>query len=349
MNAPMEQLPTMREYASMLVHTKSPVDHVWISNTGSVTGSPDDWFAIRFGTETGDQHWGLMPGPEFSPRLYRGQNKRYERTVASLFRLSSETDWLVASTRLVEFGEHVLRHSGTAAISEMEILGLIGRVDWIAQGQHYGIPTEYVDVTRNRAVAEFFARCRPTVDTDPTQPWEVLPQKAYDAVLYTVDVKKLINSSDSEIVVPMGPSPLLRPYRQAAVGLRLKGTDFRSIPAVTEESLPYSRERAEELLDQFDAGRLLFPKDAMSEIAREILTSKTLTVDAVRTARRLTGRSLSLDEIGERLSRAGYRTVKNRRFLNDDRAARLQEEWQEMAPDYVSRIKWRGTAASYSP
>ena len=339
----------MSEYANLLMQTKASVDHVWISNIGLVTGAADDWFAIRFTARNGDTYWGLMPGPEFSPRLYRGQNRWYERTVASLFRLSSETDWLIASIRLVEFGEHVLRHPGTAAISGMEILGLRGRVDWIAQGQHYGIPTEYLDVTRNRDVAEFFARCRPTVDSDPTQPWEVLPRKAYDAVLYTVDVKKLVAGSDSEIVVSMGPSPLLRPYRQAAVGLRLKGMDFGSIPAVTEESLPYSRDRAEALLDQFGGGASLFPKDAISGIAHEILTSEILTADAVRAARRLTGRSLLLAEIGERISGAGYRIVKNRPLPDDNRATRLQEEWNEMVPDYLSRIKWRGTAPSYAP
>jgi hypothetical protein len=339
----------MREYASMLMQTKAPIDHVWISNTGAVTGAPDDWFAVRFTAETGDEYWGLMPGPEFSPRLYRGQNRRYERTVASLFRLANETDWLVASIRLVEFGERVFRHPGTAAISGMEILGLKGRVDWIAQGQHYGLPTEYLDVTRSRDVGEFFARCCPTVDTDPTQPWEVLPRVGYDAVLYTIDVKKLVTGSESEIVVPMGPSPLLRPNRQAAAGLRLKGTDLRSIPAVTEEPLPYSRDRAEVLLHRFDEGAILFPKDAMSEVSHEILTNRTLSADAVRAARRLTGRSFSLGEISEQASRAGYRIIKYQRLLDDEFIARLRQEWDEMASDYLARIKWRGASSSHTP
>lgn len=52
-------------------------------------------------------------------------------------------------------------HPGTSAITEMEIGGLKGFVDWIAQGQHYGIPTEYLDVTRSREIAEFLARKKP--------------------------------------------------------------------------------------------------------------------------------------------------------------------------------------------
>lgn len=331
----------------MLLPAKAPIDHVDVSSHGLVTGAPDDWCAVRFQTENAGERWALMPGPEFSPRVYRGQNKRYERTVASLFRQANETEWFAASVQILEFGLYVMNHPGTVTITERTIGGLKGFVDWTAQGQHYGIPTEYLDVTRNREVAEFFARCRPTVDSDPTQPWEVVPESGYDAVLYTVDLKQLINSSDSDIVAPMGPSPLPRAYRQAAAGLRLKGTDFCSLPSVTQEMLPYSRERAETLLTQFEGGAFLFPNDGLSRIARAILTDKIFTADAVKAARRMVGRPFSLSEISTRLSKAGYRIIKTQPKIDANLFNCLRAEWDEMATEYDSRIKWRWTSSHY--
>lgn len=221
---------------------------------------------------------------DFSPRLYRGQNRRYERTVASLFRLSTEIDWLVASIRLVEFAEHVFHHPGTQAIHQMEILGLKGWVDLLGQGQHYGIPTQYLDVTWNRDVAEFFARCRPTVNSDPTEPWEVLPQAEYDAVLYTVDVKTLVNSSDSEIVVPMGPSPLLAAVPPGSCGIAHQrygsrfhpGGDGR-IPAIFPRPMPSAkRDDSPEGLCRFVRSANVYPvRDIGSQKAGGVLTTMT--------------------------------------------------------------------------
>ena len=344
------QLPTVEEYASVLMSMSVPQDHTPISNIGLVAGDPGDWMAVRIDIEDLGERWSLLPGPEFSPRLYRGQNRRYERTVASLFRLKNENEWVVASTQLTEFGWYVVQHPGFHALNQEEIGGLKGHVNLMVQGQHYGLATEFLDTTRNRDVAEFFARCRATDNKDPTEPWECVPQKEYDAVLYTVDLKELIHESSNEArIVPMGPSPFLRPYRQAAVGLRLHGADFVQLPAVQEERLPYSRERARHLLEQFDQGQFLFPKDALSELSQRILTADDLPAEAVRAARKLIGRPYLLQEICNRIEAAGFRVTDRDPLLDQTLASRLSSEWRALAPEYFARIKAREVCESYKP
>ncbi|TVR94570.1 MAG: FRG domain-containing protein [Spirochaetaceae bacterium] len=343
------RLPTIEDYASVIMPSSVRQDHTPISNIGLVAGAPDDWMAVRVDYENRGERWSLLPGPEFSPRLYRGQNRRYDRTVASLFRLKNENEWLVASTRLVEFGWYVVQHPGFHAISEEEIGGLKGRVDWRVQGQHYGFPTEFLDTTRKKDVAEFFARCRPT-GADPTEAWESVPPRDFDAVLYTIDIKRLIDESNNEAkIVPIGPSPFLRPYRQAAVGLRLNGKDFAQLPAVHEEPLKFSSQRARQLLTQFDYGHKLFPEDGMSEIAQRVLTGDDAPVTAVRATRRLIGRPYLLQEMCRRIELTGCRITDREPVIDDALIDRMEREWRVLAPEYFGRIKARGMCDSFRP
>lgn len=67
-----KRLPTKDDYPSLQMPFAYSQDKVNISNIGAVTESPDNWNVVSF-QEGDEEDWALIPGHEFSPKLYRGQ------------------------------------------------------------------------------------------------------------------------------------------------------------------------------------------------------------------------------------------------------------------------------------
>lgn len=95
--------------------------------------------------------------------------------------------------------------------------------------QHYGLPTDFIDVISNYAIATFFAVCRWACQTQAYLP---VRSASKPEVLYRIFLAVLIdglfyNEKKDDILSHVGWQPMHRPEQQRAFGVRLtKGRDF---------------------------------------------------------------------------------------------------------------------------
>lgn len=80
---PGKHIPTIEHYAASLLPSEIEDDHCWINQYGCVTSEDTESLLV---VQIDGKHFSLLPGPEFSPRLYRGQPNFYEECLPSLFR-----------------------------------------------------------------------------------------------------------------------------------------------------------------------------------------------------------------------------------------------------------------------
>lgn len=86
-----KRLPTLEEYACNLLPSDFGVDsdNARINQFGAVTDANPESVDV---VQISPRHFRFMPGPEFCPRLYRGQNGYYEPCIPSLYRNQEPID-----------------------------------------------------------------------------------------------------------------------------------------------------------------------------------------------------------------------------------------------------------------
>ncbi len=152
----------------------------------------------------------------------------------------------------------------------------------VALAQHYGIPTDHLDLTQDPEIAAFFATC--TVNQD--EEWR--PVSGGIGVLYRFDLTAFPRALGDtvipelfRIVEMIGLQTLPRPGEQKAWTIRLPlGLDFERLPldmfcfCQTEEGSQICHEK-------YQSGRVLFPPDVLADIAADIRAARTLSSTVV--------------------------------------------------------------------
>jgi hypothetical protein len=216
--------------------------------------------------------------------LYRGQNQRAHPMLPSIARgLSSYTgkvfempsaDQAKLVLRLAQswwFAREVDHHPIAAHAEQQRV-----RLDRLALAQHYGIQTGYLDLTDNFDVSAFFATCR---ETDIG--WE--PVTSNVGVIYRVNLEQA--KSQLELFKPLGPQPLPRPAEQRAWVVELPLINsFDDWPAVSTIQFEEDKSIGEHFLKMFEGGKLLFPPDPLTNVAKEILQSGEIPRELVEGA-----------------------------------------------------------------
>ena len=93
------RLPTFDEYVGNLLPIEFEDDNCKINYCGCMTNDKDDYTAIQ----VGNGKFRLMPGSEFSPRLYRGQNCYYSDCKPSIYRNREYPKYVLSKIKLFEF------------------------------------------------------------------------------------------------------------------------------------------------------------------------------------------------------------------------------------------------------
>jgi hypothetical protein len=326
-----KRLLTLGEFSELLLPNECQVDHVKISHLNLVNDEPDAWLPI----DIGNGSWAAMPGPEFCPRLYRGQSKWHRTCKASIFRESSAIEYLVAVTKLLEFYGYCESHHGVHYLRSLEIMGKQGRVDLESQAQHYNLPTTILDFSRSLDVAEFFARCRKAVaEPDFECAWEMVPRSEFNGVLYTADFRGILSDDKlRDAFILTVPSPFLRPHRQKAVGMSLGGNCLTKMSFMEERYLEFSERRAMELLEKFSGGRFLFPDDAIGRVSEELRTTKELILDAFKVAAAHVKAPEPVESLMAGAQAAGYTFTHKRSFLTPGHVKDLEKEWHSVSQE----------------
>lgn len=224
--------------------------------------------------EAGNLH--LVSGVEFQPFFYRGQSEEKLPCVPALGRIESLEDRLLALCRGVAFEEvlevHPFVKKAQQAGIHVDIEGLV---------QHYGLPTDMLDITGSFAVACFFATSRWDTKSGCYLP---VGDDAPQGVIYRVTACTM-TERQSDAFHLLGWQPLPRPEQQRAYAIRMKsGQDFVSDQFATERA--YFKQNfaiSHRIWKEFDEGRALFPDD--SAVRQSVLAQNLRAFTATQLAR----------------------------------------------------------------
>ena len=339
-----KRLPTLKEYSSLLLPFSVSEDNETINNYGAVTtGKEDEFYLIK----TSDYTYRMMPGPEFSPRLYRGQTQHHSPCKPSLFRgKCNYEDYIYWKLKYVELSKLLFYHPAVRDILSWDFDGLEFGIDFQAIAQHYEYPTQMLDLTRSFDIAMFFATHKFDAINKSFQ-----PTLGETAVLYVIDIAKLIQSlpEDSQLI-PVGLDPLPRSSVQRAFGLELNmNDDFENIPGVHFETFYVTQDIATYYSNKYNNIYEIFPNDAFEKYIYFLKNNQTITRKTIEYAEELgiIPSNYSTKFIEYLLLNGGYYVsdekidIPSKHTINS-----AEKEWRSRRDKFIHQIKWRGVASS---
>ena len=220
----------------------------------------------------------LIPGNQ-SLYLYRGQVQDYPTCLPRIYRDNpTDTDLFAAILKQIEFKIVLKDHPAVEAILNDGV-----HISFTGLAQHYGLATNYLDLTSDPYVAAFFAVCEYCESEQ-----RYLPAAEQDKPGVLMKTPSIIYLNPLNILKfrPIGLQPFPRPGSQKAYAVSLEKGE--SLPA-HKILFWQSTEASQYIYDLFQKGELLFPPDPIKRKAEEI-------ADAVIFSQQ------SIDEISSRCS-----------------------------------------------
>ena len=339
-----KRLPKFSEYIEMLHPIECYNDYETLNNLGCVTsGNEDHCFLVQ----TSENGYRMVPGPEFGPRLYRGQAKHYSTCKPSLFRGQySHEEAIYWTAKRIELLNLLMFHPAVQDILNWDFDGLHFDFNIQAIAQHYQYPTQMIDLTRSRNIAMFFA-------THEFSEGILNPKAAIGnlAVLYTVDIAQMFrNRKDSNTIMPLGLDPLPRPSTQKAFGLELDfKEDLESMPGVHTETFIVTKELANNCSDAIGGATSLFPPDEFEQQIDLLRDNNKIFYKAIEVAVKsdLMPVGYSIEKVKSILQEANFRiTAEPFPIPSEEIINKTAIEWQKRRKTYLSNVKLRGVANS---
>lgn len=254
----------------------------WINSYNIITDHNKDLLAVDIGNKIAR----LMPGPEFAPFLYRGQNKYWEPCVPSLFRSSflsaqghDHIRFAINWMKTHEFLFVIYQHPAIEDLQNSSIACCKFEVNPVALLQHYGFSTQYLDFTRDESIAKFFAYCIYDEENDSFAP--ILNFDNYEPVLYKIELRSLYENKKDALEV-VGFQGLKRPDRQKSFCLEFRQKyDLNKFPDIMIQHLPKDTQESIRIFEKFDGGKDLLPDEILDRKAFAIKNDKCLIPEVV--------------------------------------------------------------------
>lgn len=334
-----KRLPTLEEYAGLLLPLDFEADDAKINQAGAFTDASHKSVTV---VQTSSRHFRFMPGPEFCPRLYRGQNRYYEPCIPSLYRNQEPIDIIYRAAKWMELSFALDHHPTVSWLEGLEIEGL--RFGFSAQSlaQHYGFPTALLDFSRSKDVAMFFATCGYDEKTD-----EYYPLTSGRAVLYTIDLRQMILERDSKSVpLALGLEPLPRPEAQKAFGIQLlPGQDLNSKSWSQRAVFDITKQQSNLYYEMFDGGRALFPSNPFDSHIHFLRDNNALPRPVLEYGMEIgfiPRHSSGIDAAASELGAFGYNVVDDMHTIDPSTIAAALDDWNARAPAFLEKITMRG-------
>ncbi len=196
-------------------------------------------------------------------------------------------------------------------IAEMKIYEfqrLIGRFNVVknwsfdvlyrAIAQHYGIPTDWLDVTNDFEVALFFACCKFDTETNSYRPLkdaDFKDETGTYGVLYKADsflADLIYGSTEGKSgIMPIGFQPFMRCHRQYGYAYVMdEYEDLYDSKTFQVMKFKHSIGLSEKIYNDMDGGNKIFPREGLNSIQEEINQinkASTFSKGAFETAYRL--------------------------------------------------------------
>lgn len=226
----------------------------------------------------------LMPVSQSPFRFYRGQSIYYTPCIPTLYRTNnlgdiSLEDQIVANR--IKTSEFVLLlHTHPVYINVCQNIN----GNPIALAQHYGLATEYLDITNSKWVAAFFASTGYDFKTDTYYPVGREFRDGY-GVMYISKEFKQGNIPDAffDKNGVIGYQYFERPSKQSSFGYAMSlGEDFNECDYFDSVFFRHDIEASKVVFDMSYKQNRFIPKDSLSKLARIILESTEVTNSAVQ-------------------------------------------------------------------
>ncbi len=286
-----------------------------------------------------ETHFKLIPGPEFSPRLYRGQIGFHDPCHASVFRPMDELEQISNAIKKEEFVLMIREHPVVMELEKTRIKNLLFYTDYEGLAQHYGFKTRYLDATTSLEIAMFFACCPYCLSKNA---YKQISEDNQSGVLYTIDLRAGM-ASDKRRIDIVGLQALPRPGAQKAFSIVFETReDFNTSPYVTWEPVQITPKISNQYFEKFQNSKLIFPQDLVDYKAKEIIDSATLSKDAfILYSEKNEIKSGQRKRIQNKLVKNGFEfREQNVRFSLDEMRSILSK-WRGKKSSFIDKIKAR--------
>lgn len=336
-----KRIPTIEQYAACLLPMDSLADDLVVNQFGMHT-APDCVFPV----ENKQGRFRLVPGPEFSPRLYRGQNARWSPCRPSIHRLPRFIDKVFWVVKVFELNGILYDHPACVQMYHWGLEGLRFDFDVPAIAQHYGYPTNYLDFSRSRDVAMFFATCAYVADSSTHRPLQ-----SGTAVIYTADLRKLLIDARRLDMLPLGEEPLPRPAAQRAFAIPLgPDEDLDTVSWVSTEEIAITPELSARYFDMFEGGKALFPDEPFDmhvDRIRSLRTYRPEALEAALSCRVLPPHPGGIASAMDELTAAGYYACSSEVIAPRQSVEASFADWDTRRQNLMNRLRLRGVAAHF--
>ncbi|MDX4048218.1 FRG domain-containing protein [Aliarcobacter skirrowii] len=290
----------------------------------------------------------LRSGLEFSMIQYRGQNEDFGVCNTTLDRCKSVEEQFLNICRTIAFEELLENHPFVKYIYSLPPIGknyLNANLTGIAQ--HYGLHTDYLDITNNFDVACFFATCK--YENGKYHPIGNI-QKA--GIIYKINELFMTTpyfKSDVEIDY-LGWQPLPRPEQQRANILKVsKDTNLDTVNGVQKYYFKHSISQSRKIWKMFDEGKTLFPDDSAADLANECSKLNSFTnkqIDkALERFKSWSGKTLKKDETLDSLK---IEIIEKNDLCWDNLLDTDVLYWERKFDETMSKVRFRFTAPQFA-
>jgi len=219
----------------------------------------------------------LMSGVEFDFFEYRGQTSVYNPCLSGFGRIKDIEDLFLAICRSLYF-EQAIQTNPRFTFAKSENIC----VDSHAIGQHYGLATDYLDITKNFDVATFFATQK---YNSKTKVYEPVKENSKDGVIYRITPTFLFMTqakNGNRIYTPVGWQPFKRPEEQRANAVYLEDSKcFTTIPTAQTYLFKHSYEQSKKIYEMFEGGKTLFPDDDIETFSYMVKEKLSFSSDII--------------------------------------------------------------------
>lgn len=218
----------------------------------------------------------LMSGVEFPTAEYRGQTQDYGVCLSGLDRIQDDHKLFAALCRAIYFKQALATHPAVMRMQNIALglddLPVCINLEGIAQ--HYGLATEYLDITNNFSVASFFATQRWDSKTKKFEPMRAISAPGIIYKMHPMLMMGVAGAGFDEMpYMPVGWQPFPRPEQQRANAIRLKsGEDFAQTSGVVKYRFQHSRNQSKRIYEMFEGGDKLMPADELADFADSLQT-----------------------------------------------------------------------------
>lgn len=291
----------------------------------------------------------LMPLSPAQHSYYRGENSYHEDCRPSLYRKGmTDADIFVERIKRCEM-ELMMRQypitdlfasSIQAQAPDKTWIPIPFRIGYDGMAQHYGIKTEFMDITLDPWTAAFFAATKYDDATDSYSPIEDTDTYQH-GVFYLRNEVPQLSPSHSRIDI-VGMQPLSRPGCQSAYVFRMyPGENFNTM--AQKNLFRHDAEVNRKIFEHANRGNRLFPKELIgNRIRREIVRGEEFSQLAFSEAKRRYASALREETLKGYLSdmHITISTTDRQWFSNAEKKEAL-EYWETYKQELFSKIHLR--------